>query len=68
MLIWRRTRSEEYLKKYRIMKKMVKRMVREANKSVNEEWTLCIVKNFKENKKKIWKGVNEVRKGENLKL
>ena len=43
-------------------------MVREAKKRVNEEWTLSIAENFKENKKKIWKGVNEARKEENMRL
>ena len=45
------------------MKGVVKRMVREARKRVNEECPLSIAENFKENKNKIWKGVNEVRKG-----
>ena len=49
------------------MKRVVKRMVRGARKSVNdEEWTLSIAENFKGNKKQIWKGVNEVRKRESL--
>ena len=39
---------------YRRMKRMVKRMVREAKKRVNEEWTSSIAYNFKENKKKVW--------------
>ena len=60
-LIWRRTRSEEDLDEYKRMKMVVKRMVREAKKRVNEEWTLSIAENFKENKKKVWKGVNKVR-------
>ena len=51
---------------YKRMKMVVKRMVREAKKRVNEEWTVSIADNFKENKKKIWKGVNETRKGESL--
>ena len=38
-LIWRRTRSEEDFDEYRRMKRVVKRMVREAKKRVNEEWT-----------------------------
>ena len=38
-LIWRRTRSEEDLDEYRKMKKVVKMMVREAKRRVNEEWT-----------------------------
>ena len=59
--IWRRSRSEEDLEEYRKMKRVVKRMVREARKRVNEEWTLSIAENFKENKKTFWKGVNEVR-------
>ena len=63
-LIWRRTRNEEDLDEYRRMKIVVKRMVREAKKRVNEELTLSIAEIFKVNKKKIWKGVNEVRKGE----
>ena len=41
-------------------------MVREAKKRVNEEWTLSIAENFKENKKIFCKGVNEGRKGEHL--
>ena len=44
----------------------MKRMVRRAKKRVNREWTLSIDKNFKENKKKFWKGVNEIRKGKSL--
>ena len=51
---------------YRRMKMVVKRMVREAKERVNEELTLRIVENFKENKKQFWKRVNEVRKGESL--
>ena len=64
--IWRRTRSEEALEEYRRMKKVVKKMIREARKRVNEEWTFSITENFKSDKKKFWKGVNEVRKGEIL--
>ena len=41
-------------------------MVREMKKRVNEEWILYIAENFKENKKKSRKRVNEVRKGESL--
>ena len=48
--------------------KRMKRMVREAKKRANEEWTLSIAENFKENKKKFWKGVNGVRKRESLRL
>ena len=58
-LIGRRTRSEEDLDEYRRMK----RMVREAKKRVNEEGTLSMVQNFKENRKTFWKGV---RKRESL--
>ena len=43
---------------YRIMK----RVVQEAKKRMNEEWTLSIAENFKENKNKF----SEVRKGESL--
>ena len=50
-LKWRRTRSEIDLDEYGRMKMVVKRMVREANKRVNEEWTLNIAENFKEDKK-----------------
>ena len=35
---------------------------------MNEEWNLSIPEKFKENKKKIWKEVNEVRKGESRRL
>ena len=42
-------------------------MVREVKKRANEEWTLSIAENFKENQNKFWKGINEVRKGESLK-
>ena len=52
-LICKRTWSEEDLEEYKIMKRAVKRKVREARKRVNEEWTLSIAKNFKENKKKF---------------
>ena len=38
----------------------------DEKKRVKEEWTLSIAENFKENKKKFWKGVNEVRMGESL--
>ena len=41
-------------------------MVREARKRVNEEWTLSVAENFKENKKNIWKGVIEVREKEGV--
>ena len=51
---------------YKRMKRIVKRMVGKAKKRVNEEWTLSIAENFKENKKTFWKGVNDVRKGESL--
>ena len=51
-MIWRRTRSEEDME-YRGMKRVVKRMVREARKRVNEEWTLSITDHFKENKKQF---------------
>ena len=40
----------------------------DVRKRGNEEWTLCIAVNFKENKTKLRKGVNEVRKGESLGL
>ena len=49
------------------MKRVVEKMVREARKNVNEEWTLRIAETFKENNKKPWKGVNEV-KMESLRL
>ena len=65
-LIWRRTRSEKDLDEYMRMKRVFKRMVREAKKRVNEEWTFSKAENFKEDKKYIWKGVNEVRNGESL--
>ena len=55
-LIWRRTKSEEDLNEYRRMKRVVKRMVREAKKRVNEKWILSIAENFKENKKKKSEG------------
>ena len=35
-------RSEEDLDEYRRMKRVVKKMVREAKKRVNKEWTLSI--------------------------
>ena len=38
----------------------------DLKKRVNEEWTLSIADNFKENKKQIWKGVGDVRKGQIL--
>ena len=41
-LILRRTRSEEDLEKYERIKRVVKRMIRESRKRVNEEWTLSI--------------------------
>ena len=56
------------MEEYRRMKKVVKKMIREARKRVNEEWTFSITENFKSDKKKFWKGVNEVRKGEILRL
>ena len=43
---------------YRRMNRIVKSMVREVRKRVNEEWTLSIAENFKENKKTFWKRVN----------
>ena len=49
--MWNRTKRKEDLEKYRRMKMVVKRMVREGKKKVNEEWTLSKVENFKENKK-----------------
>ena len=36
------------------MKRVVKMMVREVRKRVNEEWTLSIAENFKGKKKKIF--------------
>ena len=59
-------KSEEDLKKYRRMKRVVKRMLREARKRVNEKKIFSIAENFKENKTIFWK--NEVRKAESLKL
>ena len=53
---------------YKRKKRVVKRMVREAKKRVIEKWTLGIGENFKENKKKFWKGINEIRKGKSLRL
>ena len=35
---------------------------------MNEEWTLSRAENFKGKKKNFWNGVNEVRKGENLRV
>ena len=61
-LIWRRSRSEEGLDEY----KRMKRMLRKTKKTVNDEWTLSIAENFKENKKMFWKGINEVKRGESL--
>ena len=61
-------RSEEDLYEYRIMEMVVKKIEREAKKRVKEECTLNIAENFKVNKKKRWKRVNEVRKGETLRL
>ena len=61
-------RKKEDLDEYRKMKRMVKRMVREAKKRMNEEWTLIKVENFKENKKIFWKRINKVRKGETVSL
>ena len=51
-LIWN-TWSEEDLDEYRRMKRVVKRMGREVKKRVNEEWTLSMAENFKENKTKF---------------
>ena len=42
-------------------------MVRKRMRRVKEEGTLSSAENFKENKNKFWKEVNEVRKGKNLK-
>ena len=39
------------MEEYRIMKMVVKRMIREARKRANEEWTVSIAENFKENEK-----------------
>ena len=39
-MVWRRARNEEDLEKYWILKMVVKRMVLEMRKRVNEEWTL----------------------------
>ena len=58
-LMRRRPMSEEDLDEYRRMKTGVKRMVLEAKKRVNEEWTLSIAENFKEYKKIFWKRENE---------
>ena len=41
-MVWRRTKREEDLEEYRRMKRVVKRMVREAKKRVNEKWTLSL--------------------------
>ena len=59
-------RREKDLEDRKKMRNAVKRMVREAKKRVNEECTLSIAQNFKENKKQFWKGVNEVREGKIL--
>ena len=42
---------------------MVKRMVREAKKIVNEEGTLSVAENFKENKKKFLERNKQGQKG-----
>ena len=42
------------------MKSVVKRMVQEGIKRVIEEWTLIL----RRIRKKNWKGVNEVKKGD----
>ena len=39
-VVWKRTRREEDLEEHRRVKRVVKRMVRETRKKVNEEWTL----------------------------
>ena len=44
--------DKEDLEEYRRKKRLVKKMVQDARKIINEEWTLGIVKNFKENNKK----------------
>ena len=36
---------------YGRMKRVIKRMLREVKKGVNEEWILSIAENFKENKR-----------------
>ena len=61
-LVLRKTRSKEDLEEHRRMKRVVKRIVREARRRVNE------AQNFKENKQNFWKGVNEIRKRESLRL
>ena len=52
------------MEKYERMKMVVKKIMREAKKKTNEEWRVSIADNFKENEKKLWKGLNEVRKEE----
>ena len=47
---------------------MVKRIVQEAKKRVNEEWTLSIAENFKENKKQLLEGRKRGQKRENLRV
>ena len=42
---------KEDLKEYRRMKMMGKKMVQEAKKRVNKEWTVSTTENYKENKK-----------------
>ena len=44
--------DKEDLEEYRRKKRLVKKMVQDARKIINEEWTLSIAKNFKENNKK----------------
>ena len=55
-MVWRRTESEDDLEEYMRMKGAIKRIVREAKRRVNGEWSVGIVGNFKENKRKIWRG------------
>ena len=49
--------------KYRRMKRVVKRMVREAKRRVNKEWTISIPENFKENKKKFGRAYARSERG-----
>ena len=56
---WRRTGSKENLEYYRRLKRVVKKMMREAKPKSEEGWNASITENFKEIKKQVSKRVRK---------
>ena len=57
-----RVGSEQAWKRYRNIKREVKRSVRESKKRANNRWGRRLTSNFFENKKMFWKEIKQQRK------